>query len=145
MKAITPSGALRRGVTASPVALGVLVAASLVAPGPALAVDDKPCAPPVPHPVYEKVQYCPLSRGNVPVYANHKKESGIIGYLRKGGSANWFFGYQCRDGIIRRGGLANDWWAATKADNGKLGWVPEIYFAGGDNFEPDAGLLRTAC
>ncbi|WP_285496887.1 hypothetical protein [Actinomadura sp. NBRC 104425] len=135
---------LRRAGT-SPVTLGVLVAASLVAPGPALAVDDKPCAPPVPHPEYGKVQYCPLSRGNVPVYAGRKQESGIIGYLRKGGSANWFLGYQCRDGTIRLGRLANDWWAAAKADNGRLGWVPEIYFAGGGNFEPDAGLLRTAC
>ncbi|WP_344943470.1 hypothetical protein [Actinomadura miaoliensis] len=131
-------------MTASHVALGVLAAVGFFAPGPALAADDRPCAPPVPHPEYEKVQYCPLSRGNVPVYANHDQGSGIIGHLRKGGSANWFFGYQCRGGTIRLGNLANDWWAATKADNGRLGWVPEIYFAGGDDFEPDAGL-RQSC
>lgn len=91
------------------------------------------------------MQYCPLNRGNVPVYANHKSGSWVIGHLSQGGSANWFFGNQCQDETMRLGALANNWWASTKADNGELGWVPEIYFAGGDNFEPDSGLRRRAC
>ena len=38
------------------------------------------------------------------------------------------------------GGYYNDWWAYTKADNGQWGWVPEVFFSGGGNLDPDRKL-----
>ncbi len=38
------------------------------------------------------------------------------------------------------GGYYYDWWAYTKADNGRWGWVPEMFFVGGDNMDPDRKL-----
>lgn len=39
-------------------------------------------------------------------------------------------------------GYYNNWWAYTMADNGRWGWVPEVYFKGGGNNQPDAGLVH---
>jgi len=39
-------------------------------------------------------------------------------------------------------GYYNNWWAYTMADNGKMGWVPEVYFSGGGNNQADAGLRK---
>ena len=34
----------------------------------------------------------------------------------------------------------NYWWAYTVSDEGPKGWVSEVYFKGGTNYEADAGL-----
>jgi hypothetical protein len=34
----------------------------------------------------------------------------------------------------------NLWWALTRDDSGNWGWVPEVFFKGGDDDEPDYGL-----
>src|SRR6185312_17563346 len=39
-------------------------------------------------------------------------------------------------------GWYNDWWAKTLSDDNHWGWVPEVYFRGGDNDEADPGLPR---
>lgn len=39
-------------------------------------------------------------------------------------------------------GYWNNWWAYTMADNGKMGWVPEVYFKGGGNNQADANLAK---
>ena len=36
----------------------------------------------------------------------------------------------------------NVWWASTRADDGAWGWVSEVYFKGGDENDPDAGLFK---
>jgi len=45
-------------------------------------------------------------------------------------------------GIYKYGELENDWWAYTMADNSKRGWMNEVYFKGGNNNEPDAGIIN---
>jgi hypothetical protein len=67
-----------------------------------------------------------------------------VGVLRAGGSTNWFVG-QGYGAIFVAGNLQNGWWAYTLSDkdssgNSHWGWVPETYFKGGNNNEPDAGL-----
>jgi hypothetical protein len=86
------------------------------------------------------VQDCPLWTANVPVYAS--PDSGgsaqIVGRLVYQ-APNWFIG-PSRRSRFTLGEDTNVWWAYTMADNGKLGWVPEVYFTGGGNDVPDAGL-----
>jgi hypothetical protein len=87
------------------------------------------------------VQYCPLTQGNVPVYNTPDAGNGatVVGRLVNGGRSNWFVGDQIRSDF-RLGAYTNYWWAYTLADNGRWGWVPEVYFRGGDNNEGDAFL-----
>jgi hypothetical protein len=66
--------------------------------------------------------------------------AAVVGYLEQGGAANWFV-TEMRGGTFRAGAAENYWWGSTMADNGRWGWVPEVYFAGGENNEDDAGLL----
>jgi hypothetical protein len=37
---------------------------------------------------------------------------------------------------------SNVWWAKTRGRDGRMGWVPEVYFKGGVNNEPDLELRR---
>jgi hypothetical protein len=37
-------------------------------------------------------------------------------------------------------GWRNVWWAYTRTPDGTWGWTPEVYFDGGNDDEPDAGL-----
>jgi hypothetical protein len=120
----------------------VLVAVALTAvsahPSRALAHDDVPCErPPFRH-HGQMVQYCALWRGDVPVTNSQGRQSGT---LVEGGRANWFV-CQIRlpDRPFRLGPYANDWWAVTLSDDGHWGLVSLVYFEGGDNFKPDAGL-----
>ncbi|MFD9793476.1 hypothetical protein ACFWXK_21305 [Streptomyces sp. NPDC059070] len=87
-----------------------------------------------------EVKFCNLTQGHVPVYASRSASAPVVGYLEQGGAANWFV-TEMKGGDFRLGSAANNWWGSTKADNGRWGWVPEVYFAGGDNYEDDAGLL----
>jgi hypothetical protein len=68
-----------------------------------------------------------------------------VGVLRLGGSTNWFVGQSYRSTFVA-GNLQNGWWAFTLSDKDVAGqthwgWVPETYFQGGKNNEPDAGLF----
>lgn len=102
------------------------------------AADNYPCGNLTRNRAGETVQYCPLWKGNVPVLDSNFR---VVGYLYQGGSANWFY-CQAKGGTYAYGNLRNNWWAYTKADNLKLGWVNEVFFKGGGNYEPDARLRR---
>ncbi|MCW3042791.1 MAG: serine/threonine protein kinase [Actinobacteria bacterium] len=94
-----------------------------------------------------RAQHCPLASGNVPVFDSPDAGNAAhqVGVLRLGGSTNWFVGQSYRSTFVA-GNLENGWWAFTLSDKdaaGKThwGWVPETYFQGGANNEPDAGLF----
>ncbi len=116
---------------------GLLLALTAIGtPGASAQDDDAPCGP-----VQDfngiDAQICPLWRDNVPVLFDGE----TVGQLDEGGSANWFICESKFPGAVEQdGALKNDWWAITKADNGEIGWVSEVWFEGGDNFKPDAGL-----
>jgi len=68
-----------------------------------------------------------------------------VDVLHLGGDTNWFVGQSYRSTFVS-GALKNGWWAFTLSDkdsagNSHWGWVPETYFKGGANNEPDAGLF----
>lgn len=86
-----------------------------------------------------KVQYCPLTSGNVPVWKLETHQ--IVDRLDQGGSENWFI-CQAQGETHWLDGRVTNWWAWTMGDDGKWGWVSLVYFAGGSNFEPDGGLRR---
>lgn len=109
---------------------------------PALAADSAPCGGQFTHHTAaygNKVQHCPLWRSNVPVDASGVQPPRKIGSLVHGGSTNWFVcqatGYELKYGSYR-----NKWWAFTESDQGKWGWVNEVYFSGGGNNQPDSRL-----
>ncbi|MFG3281274.1 hypothetical protein [Streptomyces sp. NPDC048111] len=116
----------------------------------AYATDNVPCHSPAKRDLTDpnsghvwrgtEVRFCNLTQGHVPVYAGRSAGAAVVGYLEQGGAANWFV-TEMKGGDFHRGRAANYWWASTKADNGRWGWVPEVYFAGGGNYEDDAGLL----
>ena len=62
-----------------------------------------------------------------------------VGTLRSGGRQNWFVG-QAQRSTYRLDGTENRWWAYTLSDDRTWGWVPEVFFAGGKDNDPDAGL-----
>ncbi|MHC3475653.1 hypothetical protein ACYF6T_44320 [Streptomyces sp. 7R007] len=138
---------IRRGLVTAAAALAGL--AALTAPA-ARATDNVPChgttqrdlTDPGTGRVWPRtnVMYCNLTRGHVPVYASRSPRAAVVGRLEQGGAANWFV-TEMRGETFRDGSAENYWWASTLADNGRWGWVPEVYFAGGDNNEDDAGLL----
>jgi hypothetical protein len=134
----------------------VLLAAGavLTGAGPAQAADDKPCLPPYDEPGYGIVQKCPIfvpKRGHVPVHGFNGTAPVEVSRLVAGGTANWFV---CQTDQPERivpdryidadyPQLVNRWWAKTQGDGSATwGWVNEIYFSGGLNDEPDAGLRR---
>jgi hypothetical protein len=95
-----------------------------------------------------RAQPCPLASGDVPVFDSPDLGNAAhqVGVLHAGGSANWFVGQSYRSSFVM-GKLQNGWWAFTLSDkdsSGKShwGWVPETYFQGGANNEPDAGLFE---
>ncbi len=123
-----------------------LAAATLVAAGPAAARDAYPCKPRTVIKLksgnYIGVQHCPLTTSYVPVFNTDRKGNGatVIGRLYKGGYANWFVGQESASSYTLRAGIYNNKWAFTQADNGRWGWVPQVYFSGGANNESDATL-----
>src|SRR6266436_2393327 len=89
----------------------------------------------------------PLASANVPVFDSPDAGNAAkqVGVLHLGGDTNWFVGQSYRSTFVS-GALRNGWWAFTLSDkdsSGKShwGWVPETYFKGGGNNEPDAGLF----
>ncbi|MGX1669258.1 hypothetical protein [Streptomyces sp. NPDC055400] len=132
--------------------LAVVAPAGLAGPAatPAQATDNAPCRNPAKRDLVDPssghtwpgtaVMYCNLTRGHVPVHASRSPGSPVVGHLEQGGAANWFV-TEMKGETYRDGAAENDWWASTQADNGRWGWPPEVYFAGGGNYEDDAGLL----
>ena len=115
----------------------VLLCSGIISmPKLANAKDNYPCGKPTTNKWGETVQYCPITQGNVPVFDANLK---VVGYLNKGGTANWFY-CQFSWGKYKKGNLENNWWAYTRADNLQLGFVNEVYFKGGNNNERDAAL-----
>jgi hypothetical protein len=97
-----------------------------------------------------RAQRCPLASANVPVFDSPDAGNAAkqVGVLHLGGDTNWFVGQSYRSTFVS-GALRNGWWAFTLSDkdssgNSHWGWVPETYFKGGANFEPDAGLFICA-
>ncbi|MFI1394330.1 hypothetical protein [Streptomyces sp. NPDC020681] len=140
---------IRKALTAAVTSVAALSAVLVAAPT-ASAYDGSPCHSPTNRQLTnpyngltlnQEVKYCPLWRGNVPVYAGRDANSAVVGYLTYGGSSNWFV-YEKQGGTVSLSGGVNNWWASTLADNGQWGWVPEVYFSGGDNYESDAGLYE---
>jgi hypothetical protein len=145
-------GGLRRA--RRPVEHAVLLAAGLatLSAPQAAAADAHPCDRPVSRAwSTEPVQRCaliaPESGDRIPVYANPvSRRMGAAlpspdGWLE--GTAGQYFVCETRTSKLfyHRRGWRNDWWAYTAADRGVAwGWVPEVYFRGGDDDEPDAGL-----
>lgn len=83
--------------------------------------------------IFGRAEYqCSLWRGSVPVYASAWTGTSVVGYLNQGGRANWFLS-QCVGTTAHLGRYANYWWAYTLADNGRWGFVPLTYFAGGQD------------
>jgi len=122
----------------------VLAGIILCLPGRASAADDRPCGAEFWHSgegVY--VRYCPdwSPNGRIPVMKNYT--GGVnspVGQMDHSGShTNW---YHCQAYGDRTtvNGYYNNWWALTMADNGRWGWVNEVYFQGGGNNEPDGNL-----
>lgn len=130
-------GRLIGAIAAMAVAAGTMLVATT---GPAAAIDNRPCSRPQVSRANHWVQYCPMWRGSVPVYSSPDQGNAatVLGYLNRA-SGNWFVGDLNRS-TYRSGSLVNTWWAYTMADNGRWGWVPEVFFSGGLNNEPDAGL-----
>ncbi len=90
--------------------------------------------------LWDRAEYqCTLWRGNVPVYSGYRTDSSIVGYLSVGGRANWFLS-QCVGNVAHLGRYTNYWWAWTMADNGRMGFVPLTYFAGGEDNQGSAVL-----
>lgn len=128
-----------KGCTAA-AATVLAVAAALTWVDAAAAYDDAPCGPVTRGAYVWDVQYCPLWRDNVPVRRSPDPNSRVVGYLWNGGWRNWFF-CEAAGRPQYLGRLVNAWWAATVADgNAERGWVSEVYFSGGLNWEPDRGL-----
>lgn len=131
-------------------------AASTAFADTAAAVDNQPCSAAVFQSwSAEKVQPCPLAaplppNGWVPVYrepvavAAGQTPPTPDGWLH--GTTNQYFVCDARfaDAAYHHpSGWRNVWWAYTQADGSDLwGWVPEVFFAGGADDEPDAGLRR---
>lgn len=130
-----------------------VVAIAVLAPGPAAhAADAYRCEAPVSTSWSAlQVQLCPLTSpeagGRIPVYkspvgrARGAALPGPQGWLN--GTANQYFLCQQQFGAApfhHSRGWRNNWWSWTKGDVGGWGWVPGVYFRGGDDDEPDAGL-----
>jgi hypothetical protein len=128
-----------------------LVTLSALASG-ARADDLSPCDKPPRHAVAwtaDLVQLCPTTSplaDGIPVYrspvANPSGSTPPAG-------AGWLHGTQlffvCQKEFtgaeyFHPRGWWNDWWAYTRAENGVVGWVPEVFFKGGNNNEKDWGL-----
>jgi hypothetical protein len=127
------------------------IALTALAPNGASARPGKPDDIPCGDPYHESIvngdaQICPLTQNRVPVYESFEDgffgDNDIVGYLNNA-DGNFFMCQLLGEEFDIPGtNISNDFWALTLADNGAAGWVPEVYFAGGGNFQPDANLVR---
>jgi hypothetical protein len=111
----------------------------------ASAKDSYPCGPAQSAPwTTMRVQSCPLTtplppNGWIPVYAH--AGGPLVGWLH--GTAGQLFVCQSLSSVTYHHpntSWYNNWWAKTLSDDNHWGWVPEVYFRGGENDERDAGL-----
>ncbi len=138
----------RHPVRAALAVIALVVAMTPLLTTPANAYDGSPCHTPVNRTLSwngytypnTTTKYCPLTSGTIPVYEWSSTGAPVVGYLVGGDSRNWFIN-QKKSNYAARGQYWNTHWASTMADNGRYGWVPEIYFRGGNNDEADRGLL----
>ena len=114
----------------------------VVQAGPAHATDGSPCGPRWHHPrINSWIQTCPdwaPGSGWIPVHYSDSQSSAVVGYINPAGD-DWYTG-QGVGGTYTLGNYRNNWWAWTMADNGRWGFVSEVYFQGGYNYERDACL-----
>ena len=61
-----------------------------------------------------------------------------MGYINPEG-LDWYRA-QLEGGTYTLGPYSNFWWAETIADNGRWGYVSQVYFQGGGNYQRDACL-----
>jgi hypothetical protein len=109
--------------------------------------DAFPCEAPFEHTIGRDVytvQVCPdwSDSGQISVYADTSMESGVVGEIKAAGDDWYECGRQGDQVNLAGTEVVNDWWARTMADNGRWGYVTQLNFKGGGNFEPDAGLRR---
>lgn len=115
-----------------------IVLCTVMGAGPARAAGATSCGKPWTNQV-GTVYTCDLwPPSSIPVFAQPNGGSRV-GMLNKGGWANWFTS-QTEGATYTAHGYQNNWWARTLADNGQWGYVSEVYFAQGANFERDASL-----
>lgn len=81
----------------------------------------------------------PWGDKQIPVYDLNTLQ--VIGKIYAPGD-DW---YECQAQITwldpyKYGAYYNDHWAHTMADNGRWGWVPEVFFRGGGNMDSDRKL-----
>jgi hypothetical protein len=133
--------------------LGVAASAVALHAAPAAATDSYPCGKQVQVPwSIEPVQPCPLTsplvpNNWVPVYrvpvSNPQGHAPPApqGWL-KTMTGRYFQCDRLFTGAMyyHPSGWRNNWWATTRDDAGHWGWVPEAFFKGGDDDEPDYGL-----
>ncbi|MEZ5120723.1 MAG: hypothetical protein R2736_03950 [Solirubrobacterales bacterium] len=135
----------------------VAVAAAIAITAPAAqAHDDHPCGAPYWHDItawypwggfyrthHGTVQRCPLVSGRIPVYEAPRRNARTIGWLVGGDSRNWFFEQWPACSLaesVPNHGHFNHWWAETVADNLQWGYVNEVFFRGGVDYEGDGAL-----
>lgn len=137
-------------------ALAAIAATLAIAVPTAQAHDAYPCGSPYRHDItawfpwggfyrshYGDVQRCPLVSGQIPVYYAPRRGSSVIGWVVGGDSRNWFFSQApaCSlADVVPNHGHFNHWWAETVADNLKWGYVNEVFFRGGADYERDGRL-----
>jgi|SRR5215218_2787312 len=131
---------------------GLLTALALAAPPAAHAADQSPCGKADTQDfTQEPVQSCPVSNlpaEGVPVYTQPvPNPSGATppapaSWIPTSDGKAWFVcDREFPDAAFYHPqGWRNVWWAYTRTPDGTWGWTPEVYFNGGDNDEPDAGL-----
>lgn len=127
------------------IAATVAGTALLASSSAAQAYDAWPCLGERYHPLAKtNVQTCPdwAPNNQIPVHEGPRAGSRIVGYINAAGD-DWYVCHgEGASYAIRVGGVlyANNYWAYTYADNLKSGFVNEVYFRGGDNYEPDRKL-----
>ncbi|MFC4113861.1 hypothetical protein [Nonomuraea zeae] len=134
------------GATLTTAALTSALTGAPAAPAQARA-DAFPCGAPFEVTIgrdVHTVQKCPdwSDSGRIEVYADTSVDSGAVGEVSVAGDQWYECGRQGGSVYLSGGDVGNDWWARTRANTGRWGYVSQLYFKGGGNFEPDAGLRR---
>jgi len=132
-----------------------LLAAGAASAVPAPATDSSPCAAEETVAWWNgPVQSCPLfgplpPNGWIPVYAAPVAHDPGTPVPAPPGWLHVVEGqrFVCQEEhpnaeYYHPSGYRNRWWAFTRSDDQTLGWVPEVFFRGGANDEPDGGLRR---
>lgn len=136
-----PRRTLRRGLLVLAAVAATAVTIPAVTAPPAQAHDSYPCLWNG-QSGWSAKYYCGLINGRIPVLSspwNHRTVGWLVG---GNGYRNWFLDQTCVPSrpYYYNSFYGNAWWARTMADNGEWGYVPEVYFAGGLNWEADGNL-----